>query len=104
MRKLVLLLTSLLLTILGCWAFHTAWAADSESGADADAVISAPAAGETAPTESGPMIAKARDGATVVVQPLDAALNPYRGQYAQWDRWIYNHYQADFDPAKYGGG
>lgn len=35
-----------------------------------------------------------RDGQTIEVMPLDAWENPYRGQYGEWDYWIWEH----FDP------
>lgn len=37
-------------------------------------------------------IALTSEGKTVEVHPLDAWENPYRGQYGEWDQWIWEHY------------
>lgn len=53
------------------------------------------AAAEDQPPAGEPRVAFGRNGRTIEVMPLDAWDNPYRGQYGEWDYWVWEH----FDPA-----
>lgn len=44
---------------------------------------------------AGTRRALTREGKAIEVRPLDAWDNPYRGQYGEWDYWVWEH----FDPA-----
>jgi hypothetical protein len=68
------------------------------------AATTPPPAAPKAAVKPAKMIAKMRDGAQVEVKPLNSRANPYRGQYGEWDRWVYEHYDATIDPATYQGG
>jgi len=47
-------------------------------------------------------IALSHDGKTIEVQAPDAWENPYRGQYSEWDYWVWERYDPTITLADYG--
>lgn len=92
-----LIILPLLLVAVGC--FWPAFSIADQSTDVLDQLINDGTSGDPPP-----MTAQSRDGKTLLVRDIDDTANPYAGQYADWDLWLLDNYQHDFDPSIYGGG